>query len=83
MDNNYNWNNPTFSNRCEPSLNLAVNGIANILYTLYQVTTSSSAPTPTFNLITDSVAYPTPIPSSTTTSGPTNSPIPTQILSPS
>jgi hypothetical protein len=35
MDNNYNWNNPTFANRAGESLNLAVNSVADILHTLY------------------------------------------------
>ncbi|MEM2281384.1 MAG: zinc dependent phospholipase C family protein [Candidatus Bathyarchaeia archaeon] len=33
MDNSYNWNNPTFKNRCGESLNLAVNLIADVLHT--------------------------------------------------
>lgn len=33
MDNNYNWNNPAFKNRCGESLNLAVNLIADVLHT--------------------------------------------------
>ncbi|MGQ9544317.1 MAG: C39 family peptidase [Candidatus Bathycorpusculaceae bacterium] len=36
MDRNYNWSNPTFKNRCGESLNLAVNLIADVLYTFYQ-----------------------------------------------
>ena len=47
MDNNYNWNNPTFSGRCGQSLNLAVNAVADVLHTLYQQTASSSTPTQT------------------------------------
>ena len=35
MDQNYNWNNPTFRDRCGESLNLAVNYIADVLHTLY------------------------------------------------
>jgi hypothetical protein len=35
MDNNYNWSNPTFRNRCGESLNLAVNLVADVLHTLY------------------------------------------------
>ena len=33
MDNNYDWNNPVFKNRCGESLNLAVNLIADVLHT--------------------------------------------------
>ncbi|MDH5770687.1 MAG: C39 family peptidase, partial [Candidatus Bathyarchaeota archaeon] len=33
MDQNYNWSNPTFGNRCGESLNLAVNLIADVLNT--------------------------------------------------
>jgi hypothetical protein len=33
MDQNYNWNNPAFVNRCGESLNLAVNLIADVLHT--------------------------------------------------
>jgi hypothetical protein len=47
MDNNYNWNNPTFSGRCGQSLNLAVNAVADVLHTLYQQTASSPIPTQT------------------------------------
>jgi hypothetical protein len=47
MDNNYNWNNPTFTGRCEQSLNLAVNTVADVLHTLYQQ--ASPSPTPTQN----------------------------------
>jgi len=35
MDQNYDWNDPTFKNRAGESLNLAVNYIADVLYTLY------------------------------------------------
>jgi hypothetical protein len=35
MDQNYNWTNPTFENRCGESLNLAVNLIADVLHTFY------------------------------------------------
>ncbi len=35
MDQNYNWSNPTFRNRCGESLNLAVNLIADLLHTFY------------------------------------------------
>ncbi len=46
MDQNYNWNNQTFSNRCGESLNLAVNAVADVLHTLY-VEASSDSPTAT------------------------------------
>ena len=45
MDDNYNWNNQTFKDRCGQSLNLAVNDIADVLHTLYQ--DYSPTPTPT------------------------------------
>jgi parallel beta-helix repeat protein len=35
MDQNYNWSNPTFKNRCGESLNLAVNYLADVLHTIY------------------------------------------------
>lgn len=35
MDQNYNWSNVMFRNRCGESLNLAVNAIADILHTFY------------------------------------------------
>ncbi|MEM2136999.1 MAG: zinc dependent phospholipase C family protein, partial [Candidatus Methanomethylicia archaeon] len=35
MDQNYDWNNPTFRNRVGESINLAVNYITDVLYTLY------------------------------------------------
>jgi len=35
MNQNYDWNNPTFRNRCGESLNLAVNLIADVLHTFY------------------------------------------------
>jgi hypothetical protein len=35
MDQNYNWNNPTFKNRAGESLNLAVNFVADVLHTFY------------------------------------------------
>ena len=35
MDQNYNWSNPTFKNRCGESLNLAVNYLADVLHTFY------------------------------------------------
>lgn len=39
MDQNYDWSNPAFRNRCGESLNLAVNLIADILYTFNIATT--------------------------------------------
>ena len=35
MDQNYDWSNPTFKNRCGESLNLAVNYLTDVLHTLY------------------------------------------------
>jgi len=35
MDQNYDWRNPVFKNRCGESLNLAVNIIADVLHTLW------------------------------------------------
>jgi len=35
MNQNYDWNNPTFKNRAGESLNLAVNYLADVLHTLY------------------------------------------------
>lgn len=35
MEENYNWSDPTFRNRCGESLNLAVNLIADVLHTFY------------------------------------------------
>jgi len=43
MDQNYNWSNPTFMDRCGESLNLAVNLLADVLHTLY---VEANAPTP-------------------------------------
>ncbi len=36
MDQNYNWSNPTFRNRCGESLNLATNLVADVLHTFNQ-----------------------------------------------
>jgi hypothetical protein len=35
MDDNYDWNNPTFKNRCGDSLNLAMNHLIDVLHSLY------------------------------------------------
>ena len=35
MDENYDWSNPTFQDRCGESLNLAVNFLADVLHTFY------------------------------------------------
>jgi hypothetical protein len=59
MDDNYNWNNPTFNGRCGQSLNLAVNAVADVLHTLYQEAASSPTPKPSPTL--------TPSPSPTPT----------------
>jgi hypothetical protein len=39
MDQNYDWGNPTFANRCGESLNLAVNYLTDVLHTLYTQST--------------------------------------------
>jgi len=44
MDQNYNWNNPTFKNRAGESLNLAVNYLADVLHTLAVESTTELAP---------------------------------------
>jgi hypothetical protein len=36
MDQNYNWTNPAFMNRCGESLNLAVNLVADVLHTFHE-----------------------------------------------
>jgi len=36
MDQNYNWSDPLFKDRCGESLNLAVNYLTDVLHTLYQ-----------------------------------------------
>jgi hypothetical protein len=43
MDQNYDWSNPTFKNRAGESINLAVNLIADTLYTLYMEYKASTA----------------------------------------
>jgi hypothetical protein len=45
MDQNYDWSNPTFKDRVGMSLNLAVNYVADVLYTLYVEWTAQHAPT--------------------------------------
>jgi len=49
MDQNYDWNNPTFKNRCGESLNLAVNYLTDVLHTLY-VNSVSGNPNLVLNL---------------------------------
>jgi len=44
MDQNYNWNNPTFKNRAGESLNLAVNYLADVLHTLAVESTTELTP---------------------------------------
>ncbi len=44
MDQNYDWSNQTFSNRCGQSLNLAVNTVADVLHTLYLEAEPSPTP---------------------------------------
>jgi len=43
MDQNYDWNDPTFKNRAGESLNLATNYLADVLHTLYQESTAETA----------------------------------------
>jgi hypothetical protein len=52
MDQNYDWNNPTFKNRAGESLNLAVNYLTDVLHTLYLDATPSDTtpPVTTINL---------------------------------
>jgi len=45
MNQNYNWNNPTFKNRAGESLNLAVNYLADVLHTLAVESKIESTPT--------------------------------------
>ncbi|MDW8023868.1 MAG: hypothetical protein RMJ15_09075 [Nitrososphaerota archaeon] len=82
MDQNYNWNNPTFMNRCGESLNLAVNLIADVLHTLYvEASILSPVPTPSPKPTPSSTPTPTPVvtpaPAPTLTAIPTASPTPT------
>jgi hypothetical protein len=44
MDQNYNWSDPAFRNRCGESLNLAVNLVADILHTFHQDATIPEYP---------------------------------------
>ncbi len=44
MDDDYNWSNPVFKNRCGESLNLAVNYLADVLHTFYVETTLHLSP---------------------------------------
>jgi hypothetical protein len=41
MDQNYDWNNPLFKDRCGESLNLAVNYLADVIHTLYNSQTNN------------------------------------------
>jgi plastocyanin len=50
MDQNYNWNNPTFKNRAGESLNLAVNYLTDVLHTLYSGTLASDTTPPVTTL---------------------------------
>jgi len=49
MDQNYDWNNPTFKNRAGESLNLAVNYLTDVLHTLHQ-NWDTTPPITTINL---------------------------------
>ncbi|MEM2805542.1 MAG: zinc dependent phospholipase C family protein, partial [Candidatus Bathyarchaeia archaeon] len=90
MDQNYNWNNKVFRDRCGESLNLAVNLIADVLHTLYVESSTVSpsptpppkqtpSPTPTATPIITPAATPTPPkpePTQTPTSTPSTLPAP-------
>jgi hypothetical protein len=73
MDTNYDWNNPTFKDRCGQSLNLAVNTVADVLHTLYQEAAPSPTPTAT--------PLPTNPPTLTPNPSPTQNPTETPIVS--
>jgi outer membrane protein assembly factor BamB len=50
MDQNYNWTNEAFRDRCGESLNLAVNYLADVLHTLYRASASATRyPWPMFH----------------------------------
>jgi Zinc dependent phospholipase C len=84
MDNNYNWKNPTFANRCGESIDLAIHTVTDVLHTLYQQaavsstpTTASSTPSPTPNstsTLTTPSTSPSTTPADSTTSTPTTTP---------
>lgn len=74
MDENYNWSNPTFKNRCGESLNLAVNYLTDVLHTLYF---QSKPPTPEPTLTPLSSPSPTPTSMPTPLPSPTQTPVPT------
>ena len=52
MDNNYNWNSQTFSNRAGESINLAVNSVADVLHTLYSESSNTIPEFPTTQILT-------------------------------
>ena len=52
MDTNYNWNNPTFSNRAGESLNLATNAVADVLHTLYAESSGAIPEFPAMQILT-------------------------------
>ena len=80
MDDNYNWNNQTFKDRCGQSLNLAVNDVADVLHTLYQESTPTTSPTATPTPSPSPTSTPSPSPSPT--SNPTVTPTPTPTVPP-
>jgi len=65
MDTNYNWKDPTFSNRCGQSLNLAVNDVADVLHTLYQEAAPSVSSIPTTSTAPTQTSVPTAAPTLT------------------
>jgi hypothetical protein len=57
MDQNYDWNNAEFKNRCGESLNLAVNYLADVLHTLSRALAVSVSPDPASVHLLQSVTF--------------------------
>ena len=79
MDDNYDWSNIQFSNRCGESLNLAVNAVTDVLHTLYLEAFPTSTATPTATPTqTENPTTPSPTPTATPTqsTSPSSSPTP-------
>ncbi len=68
MDQHYNWSDATFRNRMGASLNLAVNAVADVIYTFYIETAAPSQTSTTTPTLT---ASSTPTPSASSTPQPT------------
>lgn len=64
MDQNYDWNSPAFRDRCGESINLAVNYLTDVLYTLYM---SRSAKI--YQVTWEGVTYVVPIDTNSTPTG--------------